>query len=161
MIASAVDMAAWDALGVAADLPLATLLGSAPKPIAAYNSNGLGLIGPEEAADEAEKLLAEGFQCRQATARTARSRRRPCRGAGRAQTIPSNTFLMLDFNQALSFADGHERCRALDGEGAYWIEEPIRHDDYAHCAMVADCVQTPIQIGENISSLAQLASALR
>ena len=55
-------MAAWDAVALSVDLPLATLLGSAPKPIPAYNSNGLGLIAPEEAADEAEELLAEGFK---------------------------------------------------------------------------------------------------
>ena len=67
---------------------------------------------------------------------------------------------MLDFNQALSFAAAMQRCRALDDEGAYWIEEPIRHDDYAHCALVAESVRTPIQIGENLSSLAQVAAAL-
>ena len=86
--------------------------------------------------------------------------RRPRGGANVRKRIPSNAFLMLDFNQALSFADAMERCRALDGEGVYWIEEPMRHDDYAHCAMVADSVQTPIQIGEYLSSLTQLASAL-
>ena len=153
MIASAVDMAAWDALGVAADLPLATLLGSAPKPMAAYNSNGLGLIAPEEAAAEAEELLAEGFSA--VKLRVGRADPAADLAAVRAvrKRIPSDALLMLDFNQALSFADAMERCRALDGEGAYWIEEPIRHDDYAHCAIVADSVRTPIQIGENLSSL--------
>src|SRR5439155_25313777 len=38
------DMAAWDALAVAAGLPLATLLGGRPRPIPAYNS--LGMIPP-------------------------------------------------------------------------------------------------------------------
>jgi mandelate racemase len=160
MIASAVDIAAWDALGVAADLPLATLLGSAPKPVAAYNSNGLGLIGPDEAAAEAVELLAEGF--RAIKLRVGRADPAADLAAVRAvrKRIPSDARLMLDFNQALSFADAMQQCRALDGEGGYWIEEPIRHDDYAHCAIVADSVRTPIQIGENLSSLAQLASAL-
>ena len=47
-----------DGLAVAAGLPLATFLGAKPKPISAYNSSGLGLMSPEAAADEAEKLLA-------------------------------------------------------------------------------------------------------
>ena len=160
MIASAVDMAAWDVLGVAADLPLATLLGSAPKPVAAYNSNGLGLIGADEAAAEAEELLAEGF--RAVKLRVGRPDPAADLAAARAvrKRIPSDALLMLDFNQALSFADAMQRCRALDDEGVYWIEEPIRHDDYAHCAIVADSVRTPIQIGENLSGLTQLASAL-
>ena len=38
------DVAAWDALARAAGLPLATLLGAAPRPVRAYNSCGLGLM---------------------------------------------------------------------------------------------------------------------
>src|SRR5438270_126770 len=56
------DVAAWDALAIAAGWPLATLIGSSPKRIPAYNSCGLGLMAPREAADEAEKLLARGFR---------------------------------------------------------------------------------------------------
>src|SRR5260370_19089255 len=61
MALSALDMALWDALAVAAGVPLAALLGASPRPIRAYNSCGLGLMAPEAAADEAEQLLAGGF----------------------------------------------------------------------------------------------------
>ena len=43
-------------------MPLAAFLGATPKPIRVYNSNGLGLIEAEAAADEAEQLLAGGFE---------------------------------------------------------------------------------------------------
>ena len=56
------DMAAWDALAIAAGVPLATLVGSEPKRIPAYNSCGLGLMAPERLADEAERLLAGDFR---------------------------------------------------------------------------------------------------
>jgi len=36
------DVAAWDAMARAAGLPLATLLGVAPRAVRAYNSCGLG-----------------------------------------------------------------------------------------------------------------------
>src|SRR5260221_8217125 len=62
MALSALDAAIWDALAVAAGLPLATLLGAKPRPVPAYNSSGLGLMSPEAAADEAEKLLVGGFR---------------------------------------------------------------------------------------------------
>ena len=62
MALSALDTAIWDALAIAAGLPLAALLGASPRPIPAYNSSGLGLMSPEAAADEAEKLLAGGFR---------------------------------------------------------------------------------------------------
>ena len=54
------DMALWDALAQAAGLPLARLLGGTPGPVPAYNSNGLGLIPPEAAGEEALALVAEG-----------------------------------------------------------------------------------------------------
>ena len=47
MVASSVDTAIWDALATVADMPLATLLGADPRPIPAYNSNGLGLMSPK------------------------------------------------------------------------------------------------------------------
>ena len=56
------DVAAWDALAIAAGWPLATLIGGSPKRIPAYNSCGLGLMALRELADEAEKLLARGFR---------------------------------------------------------------------------------------------------
>src|SRR6476620_2123579 len=43
MALSALDAALWDAVAVAAGVPLVTLLGGAPRPILAYNSCGLGL----------------------------------------------------------------------------------------------------------------------
>jgi mandelate racemase len=53
MAVAGLDMAAWDALAVAAGVPLVTLLGGRPRPIAAYNS--LGMIPPAEAADAASR----------------------------------------------------------------------------------------------------------
>src|SRR5258708_10345600 len=61
MALSGLDAALWDALAVSAGLPLATFLGPKPNPIPSYNSSGLGLMSPEAAADEAEKLLAGGL----------------------------------------------------------------------------------------------------
>src|SRR5471032_2690149 len=55
------DVACWDALAIAAGLPLARMLGAEPKPIPAYNSCGLGLMDDVGSlAAEAEKLLAVG-----------------------------------------------------------------------------------------------------
>ena len=53
------------------------------------------------------------------------------------------------------------RGRALDDEGLYWIEEPVRHDDYAGCARVADALRTPVQTGENLVSSHELLLALQ
>jgi mandelate racemase len=155
------DMAAWDALALAAGLPLATLLGSAPKPIRAYNSCGLGLMrSPDDVAAEAEKLTAGRF--RAIKLRLGYPTLAEDLAALRAvkQRVGSDVAVMVDYNQALSLADALERGRALDGEGIAWLEEPIRHDDYAGNAMLVRELKTPIQIGENFSESTAMATAL-
>jgi mandelate racemase len=74
--------------------------------------------------------------------------------------LPDGVALMTDYNQALSVAEAIARGRALDGEGIYWIEEPVRHDDYRGCARIARTLVTPVQIGENFSGLQAMATAL-
>jgi len=62
MAMSAFDTASWDALAIAAGMPLVRYLGGELQRIPAYNSCGLGLMAPSALADEAEKLLANGFR---------------------------------------------------------------------------------------------------
>jgi mandelate racemase len=81
----------------------------------------------------------------------------PSRQCGR---LPDQVRLMVDFNQALTFSDAMKYALALDVEGVYWIEEPIRHDDYLHMALIAQAAKTPIQIGENFAGLPLMAADL-
>jgi len=154
------DTACWDVLAIAAGLPLATLLGARPRPIPAYNSCGLGLMPPEALAEEAEKLLAGGF--RAVKLRLGYSSLREDIAALQAvrRRVGDSIAIMVDYNQALTLAQALERGRALDAEGIYWLEEPIRHDDYAGAATLARELKTPIQIGENFSEVNAMALAL-
>jgi mandelate racemase len=160
MAFSAFDAAMWDALAVAAGKPLATLIGAAPRRIPAYNSNGLGLVGTEAVADEAEKLVAPGFKAVKlrlgyptleedvAVTRAVRSR------------IGDAIAIMADYNQALTVAEALRRGRALEAEGVYWLEEPIRHDDWAGNARIARELALPVQIGENFDGPKAMEEAL-
>jgi mandelate racemase len=154
------DVAAWDALARAAKDPLARLLGGAPQPVRAYNSCGLGLMPVKELAAEASRLLDRGF--RAVKLRLGYSTLEADLAAVRAvrATIPADVALMVDYNQALPVDEAIRRARALDGEGVYWIEEPVRHDDHEGCAVVARAATTPVQIGENFSLVADMARAL-
>jgi mandelate racemase len=160
MAMAALDVACWDALAVAAGLPLVSYLGGAAQPIPAYNSCGLGLMAPEAVADEAEKLLAGGF--RAVKLRLGYPTLEADLAAVHAvrKRLPADIAMMVDFNQALTVAEALRRGRALDSEGVYWIEEPIRHDDYAGAALLARELATPIQIGENFSGPRAMADAL-
>ncbi len=158
---SGIDMAAWDALGQARGLPLVRLLGGAPRPIAAYNSNGLGLLKIKELIVEAGELVGEGFNA--VKLRLGRPRARDDLEALRAvkKAIGRDITLMVDFNQGLSVAEAIRRGRMIDEEGGVlWIEEPVRADDFSGCHQVRKEVRTPIQIGENFMGPEQMAQAL-
>jgi mandelate racemase len=158
---SGIDMAAWDALSQAHGVPLARLLGAAPRPVPAYNSNGLGILPLKDLEREAVALVEEGF--RAVKLRLGRPDAEQDLLALKAvkKQIPEETVLMVDFNQSLTVAEAIRRGRMIDDEGGvYWIEEPVRADDFAGCARVAREVATPIQIGENFMGPEQMAQAL-
>lgn len=161
MALSALDMALWDALAVAAGVPLVRLLGGTPQPVRAYNSCGLGLMQPQAAADEAEKLLEGGF-------RAMKLRLGYPTLAGDLEVLravrmrlPDSVELFVDYNQALSRVDALERGRALQSEGVGWLEEPIRWDDMAGNAEIARELQLPVQVGENFDGPKDLLRAIQ
>jgi len=154
------DVAWWDAHARAAGKPLVEFLGGKRKAIRAYNSCGLGLMGTEALAREADELLEGGFSGVKlrlgyptleediAAVKAVRPR------------LPKGVSLMVDYNQALSVDEALRRGRALDEHGLAWIEEPIRHDDYRGAARLARELATPIQIGENFSQPFALEEAI-
>jgi mandelate racemase len=157
---SGLDMAAWDAYARWQGVPLATALGAQPVRLRAYNSCGLGFSPPEQLADEAIELLEGGFTALKM--RVGYPDIRADLAAVRAirRAIPDSVDLMCDFAQCLDTREAAvERCRALDGEGLYWIEDPLRHDDLEGHALVADAVQTALQTGENFYSPATMRRA--
>jgi len=158
---SAIDMAAWDALGQALGQPVVRLLGGTPGAVPAYNSKGLGIQPLKPLVKEAEALVAEGFSA--VKLRLGRATAQEDLAALRAvkKAIGPKVTLMTDFNQGLSVAEAIRRGRMIDDEGGVaWIEEPVRADDFAGNAKVAREVATPIQIGENFMGPEQMAQAL-
>jgi mandelate racemase len=115
------DAAYWDALARAAGKPLVEFLGGKRKRIRAYNSNGLGLMGTDALAKEADELLEGGF--RGVKLRLGYATLEEDLAAVRAvkPRLPKGVELMVDYNQALSVDEALRRGRALDGEGLAWI----------------------------------------
>ncbi len=160
MAASVIDMAAWDALAKTKGVSLARLLGGEVRPIQAYNSNGLGMIGAERAREEAVELVGEGFNAiklrlgyedADADLAVARAVRR---------AVGKDVLIMTDYNQCLEVEDACARAKLLGEEGFAWIEEPVRADDYKGCARVREASPVPIQIGENCWGVNDMEKAL-
>lgn len=149
MALAGIDMAAWDAAAKARGVRLAVLLGGRCSTIPAYNSNGLGLIGPARAAEEAQELVDEGFSAIKVrlgypTVEEDLAVVRAVRVA-----VGDGVELMSDFNQSLSVAEALLRGERLAGEGLRWIEEPTLADDDEGHARIRARSRVPIQMGEN------------
>jgi len=147
---SALDMALWDALAKAAKLPLAVLLGGTVGDVPAYNSNGLWLTPPDGLGNEAASLIEQGGF----SALKIRLGRDWLSGDTAAidrvrSAVGEDILLMADFNQGLTLDRALRRCRELDDDGLYWMEEPIIYDNSSGYATLRALLQTPIQLGEN------------
>jgi mandelate racemase len=158
MAASAIDIAVWDALARAADLPLVALLGGRPEPVAAYAS--LRTMRPANAAAEAEGLAALGFtrfkvKVGLADVATDREVVRAIRAA-----VGADAQVAIDYNQCLDVPEAVHRVRALADEGLMWVEEPTAADDHVGHARIRAASQAPIQLGESWWGVPAMAAAI-
>ena len=158
---SGLDMAAWDALAKAANMPLCVLLGGSVGPVKAYNSNGLWLNAPEAVATEAVVLRDQGGFAG-LKLRLGRERIEDDLATITAvrKSVGDDMKLMVDFNQGLHLGEALERCHIIDDLGLAWIEEPIVYDNFRGYAQLAAELKTPIQIGENFYGPRDLYCAL-
>jgi mandelate racemase len=156
------DMAAWDALAKAANMPLCVLLGGSVGAVKAYNSNGLWLNPPDVVAAEAIELRDEGgfagLKLRLGRGRLADDL---ATIAAVRKAVGDDMNLMVDFNQGLDLAEALQRCHAVDDLGLAWIEEPIVYDNLDGYAQLTAELKTPIQIGENFYGPRDLHKALQ
>ena len=159
---SGLDMAAWDALAKAADVPLCVLLGGSVGPVKAYNSNGLWLRTPAEIADEAVELRDEGdFEGLKLRLGRERISEDLATIEEVRKKVGDDVRLMIDFNQGLDLAEAMDRCRGIDDLGLAWIEEPIVYDNLDGYAKLAADLKTPVQMGENFYGPRELHKALQ
>ena len=160
--ASGLDMAAWDALAKAANLPLCVMLGGSTGPVKCYNSNGLWLKEPGALGDEALELRDEGgftgLKLRMGRERIADDLAALDHVR---KAVGEDMHLMVDFNQGLDLAEALQRCHVIDDHGLAWIEEPILYDNLDGYARLAAELKTPLQIGENFYGPREMHKALQ
>jgi mandelate racemase len=159
---SGLDMAAWDALAKAADMPLCALLGGSVGPVKSYNSNGLWLKEPAAVAAEAVELRDEGgFTGLKLRMGRDRAQDDVATVEAVRKTVGADMNLMIDYNQGLSMADALRRCHMIDDLDLTWIEEPVVYDNFDGYAQLAAELKTPIQIGENFYGPRDVHTALQ
>lgn len=147
MAISGLDMALWDALGRAHDMPVVCLLGGEPRPVPAYDS--FGLVEPERDAGLIEASLARGFQAIKIKIGAGDLRCDVETVAAVRRIIGDDRRLMVDYNQSLTVPEAIRRIERLAEYDLQWVEEPVPAEDLAGHAAVRDAGLVPIQTGEN------------
>jgi mandelate racemase len=147
MAISGLDMALWDALGRAHDLPVVRLLGGAPRPVPAYDSHGV--VEPARDARPIEDSLARGFPAIKIKIGTGDLHTDVETVAAVRAIIGDDRRLMVDYNQSLTVPEAIRRIERLAEHDLQWVEEPVPAEDLAGHAAVRAAVTVPIQTGEN------------
>lgn len=160
MALAGIDIAAWDIVAKAAELPLVRLLGGEERLVPAYNSCGLGISTREHAVVEAQELVADGFHAIKVRLGYPDVETDIQVVQAIRHAVGEDILIMSDYNQSLSVPEAEHRVCRLKGEGLFWIEEPTRAEDYTGHARIREAAQTPIQIGENCWGVRDMAKAL-
>lgn len=136
----AVEVAAWDALGKYAKLPIYKMLGGAQDRILAYASTG-ELKSPEERIEDAERFIEEGFKMMKIRAHENDVDKDLHNIERIVKEVGDRIKIAVDANQGWFFVGKKEVKkwdfkkalyvgRALEEMGIVWLEEPLYSYDF-------------------------------
>ncbi|MEP7366482.1 MAG: mandelate racemase/muconate lactonizing enzyme family protein [Acidobacteriota bacterium] len=157
--AASVDIALWDVIGKASNQPLYKLWGGAKDRVPAYASM-MKLSTPEERADLASRLVAEGWKAIKLRLHhpTLKEDIRTVEMVRRA--VGDRMEIMTDANQAQSngnwqpgvlwdYKRALDTARELQRLNVYWLEEPLPRFAFDQLAELNRNVEIPLAGGEN------------
>jgi L-alanine-DL-glutamate epimerase-like enolase superfamily enzyme len=136
------DVALWDLVGKATDLPVFRLIGGFRDRIPSYKSGG-NLPSVEAFVEDAVQAKEEGFfgykdHCFHGTdtmIQVARAVR---------DAVGPEFYLMHDSGQAYTYPDALRVGRVLDELDYFWFEEPLRDFDIMGLKRLSDALDLPI-----------------
>jgi L-alanine-DL-glutamate epimerase-like enolase superfamily enzyme len=154
-----VDMALWDIIGKAANLPLYKLWGGEKEKIIPYASM-VALSTPEERAEQASSLQEEGWQAMKIRLHNESISDDIKIIEAVRDAVGQDFTIMVDANQAQSsgtwqpgvmwnFKRAYETAVELQDLDVYWLEEPLKRYDFEGLAELNAKVEMRIAGGEN------------
>lgn len=145
----AIDVALWDIIGKAANMPLSKLFGGMRDSVDTYASSGLWLSDSVDAiVEEAQHFVATGFRAMKIRIGSSERATDVARVRAVRDAVGSDVDLYVDANQGLTPKDAIRLGRQLEEFNLVWFEEPVAYTDLAGHVMVRTALDTPIASGE-------------
>ncbi len=144
-----IDIALWDLLGRATGQPVWRLLGAQRDRVPAYAMVGWSNYDLTELQRICARAIEVGFRGVKMKVGAATLAEDVARIRATRAAIGDEPLLMVDANQVFGRAEALRRGRVYEELGCYWFEEPLRADDTAGLAALADALTIPIASGEN------------
>ena len=147
-----VDLAIWDIVGKALNLPVHRVLGTFREKIPAYAAGGYYAKnkGIKELVEEMESYANEGYQVVKMKVGWLEPKEDASRVRAVCEQLGDDVRVMVDANNGYKSAYEAIRFgRMVEDLDLFWFEEPVAPDDWRGNAEVRDELDIPIVAGEN------------
>ena len=148
---SAIDIALWDLRGKRAGMPVMELLGVKSNHLRCYATGGYYREGytEDDLVREIAGYVEKGFTAVKLKVGGAGARADAVRLKRVREAVGDDVDVLLDANGGWPDAPtAIAAMRRLEEYRPYWIEEPVRADNIAAMARIADALDTPVATGE-------------
>lgn len=143
-----VDIALWDILGKAANMPLWMLLGGEGRTSIPVYAASINWVEDAEADAELDTYLEAGFP--RIKIKTGQQVKESCRRIERLRKRAGDAVeLCIDANWAYELDGAIEVSRALEANGYFWFEEPLKPEDEAGYEELRKRTSVPLAAGES------------
>jgi len=150
MAQSALDIALWDAVGIAAGKPLWQLWGGGGAPMPVYGSGCFRGLGHDGMIEKAERFVAQGYRAiKMQVAHLFTPDEDVINVRDMRAALGPDIEIMVDVNQGWDVETAIAPGRRLDEFGITWLEEPVIADDFDGYHRIAAAIETPVVGGEN------------
>lgn len=143
-----VDIALWDILGKAANMPLWMLLGGEGRTSIPVYAASINWVEDAEADAELDAYLEAGFP--RIKIKTGKQVKESCRRIERLRKRAGDAAeLCIDSNWAYNLDGAVEVAKALEDNGYFWFEEPLNPEDEAGYEELRKRTSVPLAAGES------------
>jgi len=146
-----VDIAIWDIIGKALNMPVYQVLGAFTEKIRVYAAGGYYEEGKTIAGlvKEMESYVSEGFGAVKMKIGGESFNVDVERVAAVRKALGPGIDILIDANNRWNAYEAIRFGRAVEKYNPYWFEEPVEPDDFAGSAEVKRALDIPIVAGEN------------